>query len=60
MNITDTDDVRWIMQQVHDKKIIISLGLNEGESGALIGADLTKLRHLMTKCNYLLRYWLLF
>lgn len=38
------DDVRWIMQQVHDKEIIISLGLNEGESGALIGADLTKLK----------------
>ena len=43
--LTD-DDVKLLMQQVHDKEIIISLGLNEGESGALIGANLTKLKTL--------------
>lgn len=36
--------IKLLMQQVHDKEIIISLGLNEGEAGALIGADLTKLK----------------
>jgi hypothetical protein len=42
--LTD-EDVRYLMQQIHEKEILISLGLNEGEAGALIGADLTKLKN---------------